>query len=774
MKKNALRSILVVGIIVPAFIGAQIAGFFSEPVKAANAALFNPSRIIDDAIFTNNTSMTADQIQSFLNAKNSTCLKNFTTLSLTDDNGDGRVQETGSEPYGKHGNMSAAQLIKAAADIYKINPQVILVTLEKEQGLVTRSDCPSWRYNTALGYGCPDSQPVCNQAAYGFTRQIDYGVYHFRGFFDDSLNTVPFGVGNYRISYNPQASCGSSVVNIQNRATAALYSYTPYQPNSAAIAANYGAAPPCGAYGNRNFWLYFNDWFGNSTGTLLLQSPASSTVYLQSGNTRFSISSWDVLDAYGFKNEKVTPVSDTYISSLTDGGLLTTTFTRQNDGAVYLADNGFKFAFSSYQQCVDWGFSNCTNPAYTKSLDQVLFDRLHTYGALRPLLLNGSSVSQMVSGEKRTFLSTAAMNENGYSSSDITPITNPLNIRQPHTYSVPQNNSFVSFSGNPTIYAFSNNRFYTLPSYDLFTSLQSASTPVLVDSFSRYTTSPPASTSTLGPILTSTNGATYLLNGGAKYDITQVKNEWPQAQSAEVQGILDKKPLKSAFTSSTTYRTPDGSIFKVEAGNLRPFYSLNDYFALGNSEPANLNGSVSALLGRGAYVLQPGGGSLFKVTNPGEENAIYTLSASNELCRIESMAQLGAFGFNSASVNRIDKPNLNTKILSSWITGSNGSNFIIDNGLKVTTSAAALSTDWGITPGTSCIFTDDFIKKIPGQQRTLGKFVQDANGTIYYAQSGQKRLITSYQKFLNLGGNGSNTYRVPQAFIDASPSGSPV
>jgi len=231
--------------------------------NTANAA-FNAGRIMDDPVFTNSNSMTAAQIQSFLESKNSTCLKNFKSQSLTDDNGDGQVQDSSTEPYGKHGEMTAAQLIKAAAIIYKLNPQVLLATLEKEQGLVTRQDCPAWRYNTALGYGCPDTAP-CDNAAYGFTRQIDYAAYHFRGYFDDSLGYVPFGVGTYNIRYNPTASCGSSTVNIQNRATASLYSYTPYQPNAAALAAAPGQTVDCGAYGNVNFWRYFSNWFGATT-----------------------------------------------------------------------------------------------------------------------------------------------------------------------------------------------------------------------------------------------------------------------------------------------------------------------------------------------------------------------------------------------------------------------------------------------------------------------------------------------------------------------------
>jgi hypothetical protein len=261
----------------------------SLTISHTSHAAFSAGRIIDDPVFTNTNSMSAQQIQSFLELKNSACLKNFKSQSLTDDNGDGQVQDWSTEPYGKHGEMTAAQLIKAASVIYKLNPQVLLVTLEKEQGLVTRQDCPAWRYNTAFGYGCPDTAP-CDNAAYGFTRQIDNAAYHFRGYFDDSLPYVPFGVGTYNIAYNPSASCGSSPVAIQNRATASLYSYTPYQPNSAALAAAPGQVVNCGAYGNINFWRYFNNWFGATTAECQANEqllPQVQRLYNPQTNTHF-------------------------------------------------------------------------------------------------------------------------------------------------------------------------------------------------------------------------------------------------------------------------------------------------------------------------------------------------------------------------------------------------------------------------------------------------------------------------------------------------------
>jgi hypothetical protein len=84
----------------------------------------------------------------------------------------------------------------------------------------------------------------------------------FREVLDGGWTNYPVGY-NY-VQYNPSTSCGGSVINIENKATSALYRYTPYQPNSGSLAAGYGTAS-CGSYGNRNFYLYFMDWFGDPT-----------------------------------------------------------------------------------------------------------------------------------------------------------------------------------------------------------------------------------------------------------------------------------------------------------------------------------------------------------------------------------------------------------------------------------------------------------------------------------------------------------------------------
>ena len=168
--------------------------------------------------------------------------------------------------------QSAADIIYEVAQNYHINPQVLLVLLQKEQGLITDQLPNSGQYRSATGYGCPDND-VCDSQYYGFKNQLENAASLFRSILDHGSRYKP--VGNNYIQFHPDASCGGSTVYIENNATAALYQYTPYQPNQPALDAGYGTGNYCSAYGNRNFYLYFADWFGDpSAAHYVMPAPA--------------------------------------------------------------------------------------------------------------------------------------------------------------------------------------------------------------------------------------------------------------------------------------------------------------------------------------------------------------------------------------------------------------------------------------------------------------------------------------------------------------------
>jgi putative cell wall-binding protein len=275
----------VIAITVAAVIATATFTAEAPPASAWVAAkLWDPGFIISDQQFFDEDAMSVAQIQSFLNAKVPTChperstgpsdpivcLKDFkqTTTSRAADS-------YCPNAYVGASNETAATIIYKVAQACGISPKVILVTLQKEVGLVTHSWPSEWRYERAMGYGCPDTAP-CNVEYYGFQNQVWRAARQFQVY---AARPTYYGhragiVNNVR--FHPNTACGTSSVLIKNQATAGLYNYTPYQPNSAALAAMPGTGNSCSSYGNRNFWMYYWEWFGNPHATGALTNVTTS------------------------------------------------------------------------------------------------------------------------------------------------------------------------------------------------------------------------------------------------------------------------------------------------------------------------------------------------------------------------------------------------------------------------------------------------------------------------------------------------------------------
>lgn len=274
-QKNILLFILAITMI---FISPV--GIYNES-HASPVVGFEPGRIIDDDVFTASGSMSVTDIQNFLNSKVPSCDTQGTQPS--EYGGGTRAQWAANAslhpiigafypPFTclkdyKESNISTAQIIYNAAQQYQINPQVLIVLLQKEQALVTDTWPGPHQYKTATGYGCPDTA-ACDSQYFGLTNQINWSARMFRSILNDSPTWyTPYIMGNNYIQWNPSSSCGGSTVNISTKATQALYNYTPYQPNQASLDAGYGTGNSCSSYGNRNFYLYFTDWFGSTKGS---------------------------------------------------------------------------------------------------------------------------------------------------------------------------------------------------------------------------------------------------------------------------------------------------------------------------------------------------------------------------------------------------------------------------------------------------------------------------------------------------------------------------
>lgn len=303
------------------------------PTAHATLAGFSAGNIMDDIVMSKKDALTQTQIQSFLKSKNSCNDRGLSRLTGYNST-KGWLKADGTTYYYnlKDGHFicmadqdfngeSAAHIIWQTAQDYNLNPQVLIVLLEKEQGLVTDT-WPNYnvQYRSATGFGCPDTAP-CDAQYYGLKNQIRQAASLFKEVLTGGWTNYPVG-WNY-IQYNPSASCGGSNVYVKNRATSSLYRYTPYQPNQAALNAGWGAAYPCGAYGNRNFYNLFTTWFGSTHAVFVnLLSPrwmqAKGDIYKRNPVTNETIDSVIPSGSQIYFGKKITVNGRIYLQTQND------------------------------------------------------------------------------------------------------------------------------------------------------------------------------------------------------------------------------------------------------------------------------------------------------------------------------------------------------------------------------------------------------------------------------------------------------------------------
>jgi hypothetical protein len=242
----------------------------AAPAQAADASKFDPGMIMSDQVFYNANALTAAQAQSFIVSKGGSCtnngsvpcLKNLSVSSPT------IAANQYCAAIAARSGLNAGTVFATVATACGISPSVLITLVEKEQSLVSTSTPTSYMYQKAAGFACPDTAP-CDPNFSGFFSQVYAAARQFQ-IYRANPNSFNYQAGRVNnIHYSPTASCGTEAVYIKNQATAGLYDYTPYVPNKAALANLYGTGDSCSAYGNRNFWRIYSDWFGDPTGTLL-------------------------------------------------------------------------------------------------------------------------------------------------------------------------------------------------------------------------------------------------------------------------------------------------------------------------------------------------------------------------------------------------------------------------------------------------------------------------------------------------------------------------
>lgn len=298
----------------------------SQPVQA-----YSNTRLMDDVIFDNVNSMDEAAIRAFINSRPSSCLATSGAIF---------PEPKDYFTYGPN-NVDAARVIYVSARYSDINPQVVLATLQKEQSLITTTECMETatidKRNKAMGMGCPDGGECPAPAYAGFHKQLMKGTWQLKFNKERAVGNVGWG-GNGDLSYpgpytqgNRQdcATCPSIYrdgnwnidgqnIYMETGATASLYRYTPHL----------GQAFPS----------IFEGWFGPTTTGL---SRPLFRLYKRSTDRHFytlDAAEKDAAVRNGFAFEGISY----YISYGSDSGLVPIyrLYSRNRDYHFYTIDPG--------------------------------------------------------------------------------------------------------------------------------------------------------------------------------------------------------------------------------------------------------------------------------------------------------------------------------------------------------------------------------------------------------------------------------------------------
>ena len=502
--------------------------------------------------------MSANQINTWLNTNfgSGSCISTSHGFSAPDPTG---YSPSGGFTYGS--DTSAGQIIYDAAQVYGINPQVLLTTLEKEQSLVAGgAGCSTLRYTAAAGYGCPDggnsySYSGIDLYSTGTTFNSDYSISHAGsqvtsvsgtcvntalkdGFSQQIIRAawlLKFGEqrsegninwavikGSWNNSDDPQSCYGGPMTQgtwqiCPSGATTFYDGYmtidgTSVHMDDGATAALYWYTPHFP--GNQSFFNIFSGWFGptvnNSLSFAVIQGPNSPAVYLQTSAGKYYLPSGAIMQAWGLGSLPIEQVSQGYLDSLPTHGWVGNLL--QDDwGNLFLVDNGTLHYIRDRSYLALWNIDPSSavqslGIAYT--LPSATWVGRFVQDASQPT----GQIWLLDKGQKRPVSNTNMLYEWRYTPDQLTSLSSAFWASMPTGAAVTQ-----YASNGTTNYLIDSGQKLSFPNNDTQNDYYGAQVASLYDS---STLSYLPTTSAWQFVMNSANGQWFMLEGGNKHYIS--------------------------------------------------------------------------------------------------------------------------------------------------------------------------------------------------------------------------------------------------------------
>lgn len=482
MSNRFFSFILIITLILPLF---SLSAQELDPI-------FNPSRIIEDSDMLDTKSLSLAEIQSFLVSKNSYLAKYTTTNAYGTPNKTAAeiIYDAANNNYDCEGVTlnsltDESERKQKCRLITTISPKVILATIQKESSLIEEPNYHSRLDGYSLGYGCPDSGG-CNPRYKGFAKQINSAALQFLAYMNEQ-NRYPYKAGQTYVFTNPYGTiCKDPMtVTVENKATAALYNYTPHVYNGnynfyrlyknyfPKGVKNYPDGSLLQISGEPGVWLIQNgqkrpftsysaltsrfdvkkiitvsasDLAPYSKGDSikfpnysLVQTP-NDFIYLLVNNEKRPIASKEVFRKIGFNAEEIIKASAEELSSYLEGREITATSTYPTgkliqdpkSGGVYYVESGYKYPITDKAFLGTKFKGYKINKGTLAELDKYIKGSPVMFDDGELLMSNNVSTVYLISGgKKRPFTSGEIFEKLGYKFSNVITVSPQLLAQYP-------------------------------------------------------------------------------------------------------------------------------------------------------------------------------------------------------------------------------------------------------------------------------------------------------------------------------------------------------
>lgn len=762
----------------------------SGNVSALSGSQFSAGHIMDDTVFFNSNSMNPTQIQQFMNSKVPTCDTYHTKTSSSNDSGPPYIclksytqSTTAKSADSLCGALTAKQsrtsasIIDDVARACGVSQKVLLVLLQKEQGLLTDTWPWAIQYKEATGYGCPDTAP-CDSQYFGFFNQVYNAAHQFKRYAASPDEYNYAGDATSYVQWNPNASCGGSNVHMMNQTTAGLYNYTPYQPNAAALNNLYGNGDSCSAYGNRNFWRDYNDWFGTTLASPFFKINNSNSIYiLGANNNYYTVPSRDILAMYGYSPESrsITSVGSNYVSGLTSSGSLPQ-IARFEGSEIDIIDHGKRYAFTSSAMFTNYG--------YTMGQEAQLPSWVQSYygagGNIQSVIKQQGSGARylMNNGNVQLFTSWAAYQTGSpsYSSQPYVELSSYYLSTKPNGVPILADNQLV-YKPDTNSYGFWNGSSLQSISNQTVSEMGLSADCSVSSSLTNMLTS---SGSTVGKLAKDSASNLYLIDSKKKYHVQSGDLSALGLSAGSFISVSDNFLAKVATDNMSLAVRENNSqaVYQIKSGQREVFNDRNALNEAGYnlSQVKNLDTSSSSLFPASVKKILSTG-TLYRIDSTAP---VYLVNSTSSSLLIPSRAMMDEYGFSFGGVFNLSGSQIanypNAGNLGFFSKDSSAQVWLIQNGnvKHLASSTIYGSSYYNVSPSSIFQLSDSIFSRYANAQ-ALTKLARPGNSApVYKIENGKKRLFTSWSALVNAGFSNSDITSLSPEYLDTVPNGANI